>query len=48
MEFADVFANELTTAVYMYGSFAMLLILAATTCVMVRPSRQMAPSPARA
>jgi hypothetical protein len=49
MEFAEIFANDLTTAVYMYGSFVMMLILAAAAAsFMPSRSRQMTPSPVRA
>jgi len=49
MEFAEIFANDLTTAVYMYGSLVMMLILAAAaTSIMPSRSREMTASPVRA
>jgi len=49
MEFAEIFANDLTAAVYMYGSLVMMLILAAAVIsIMPSRSREMTPSPVRA
>lgn len=49
MEFAEIFANDLTTAVYMYGSLVMMLMLAAAAAsIMPSRSREMTPSPVRA